>query len=65
MKESKFLSLNWLDLAKAFLVALIVLILQFAQETFIPALNISPEMKVFLITTIGYLVKNFFTKPKE
>lgn len=63
MKSSNFLSLNWLDLGKGFLVALIVLVLNFAQETFIPALNISPEIKVFLITAIGYLVKNFFTKP--
>lgn len=64
MKKSAFMSLNWLDLGKGFLVAFIALLLNFAQEQLIPALNISPEIKLFLITAIGYLVKNFFSKPQ-
>lgn len=61
MKQSNFLSLNWLDLGKAILVAVISLLLNFAQEVFIPSLNISPEIKMFCIAGIGYLIKNFFT----
>lgn len=61
MKQSNFLSLNWLDLGKAILLAVIVIILDFAQKTLIPALDISPEIKLLLVTGIGYLVKNFFT----
>ena len=64
MKKSNFLSLNWLDLGKAILVAAIALFLNFAQEAVIPSLDISPEMKMFAIAGIGYLIKNFFT-PKE
>lgn len=63
MKPSKFLSLNWLDLAKAFLVALLAFLVNFLQETFIPSLNIPTEVKLMLVTTVGYLVKNLFTKP--
>lgn len=65
MKQSKFLSLNWLDLGKGFLVALIAFILNFLQETFIPSLNVSPEVKLMLITAVGYLIKNFFTAEKK
>jgi hypothetical protein len=64
MKTSNFLSLNWLDLGKAILLAAIVIILSFAQETLIPSLNISPETKLLLITGVGYLIKNFFTAKK-
>ena len=63
MKNSNFLSLNWLDLGKGFLMAFIVFALNYLQETFIPSLNLSPEVKLMLITAIGYLLKNFFTKP--
>lgn len=63
MKTSNFLSLNWLDLAKGAIVAVIVFLLNFAQETWIPSLNITPEVKIMLVTLIGYLLKNFFTKP--
>lgn len=67
MKQSKFLSLNWLDLGKGAIVAVIVFLLNFAQETWVPSLNTSHEVKLLLITGIGYLLKNFFTpadKPK-
>jgi hypothetical protein len=61
MKQSNFLSLNWLDLGKGVIVAVIVFLLNFAQETWVPSLNVSPEIKLFIITGIGYLLKNFFT----
>jgi len=63
MKQSNLYRLNWLDLGKGLLVAIIVLVLNFAQETLIPAMEISPKIKLMLITGIGYLIKNFFTKP--
>lgn len=61
MKQSNFLSLNWLDLGKGAIVAVIVFLLNFAQETLVPSLNTSPEVKLLLVTGIGYLLKNFFT----
>lgn len=65
MKKSDFLSLNWLDLGKGVILAVIVFLLNYAQETFIPSLNISPEIKLLLITGVGYLIKNFFTKSES
>lgn len=65
MKQSGFLSLNWLDLGKGAIVAVAVFLINFAQETWIPNLNVSPEVKLLLVTSAGYLLKNFFTpKPK-
>jgi uncharacterized membrane protein len=61
MNNSNFLSLNWLDLGKAVLMVIIVAVLNWLQEAFIPSLNISPEIKVLIVTAIGYLIKNFFT----
>jgi len=61
MKTSNFLSLNWLDLGKAVLMVIIVAVLNWLQETLIPSLNISSEIKVLIVTAIGYLIKNFFT----
>jgi len=61
MKTSNFLSLNWYDLGKAVLMVIIVAVLNWLQETLIPSLNISPEIKVLIVTAIGYLIKNFFT----
>ena len=62
MKASNFLSLNWLDLGKGFLVAFLAFAINFLQETFIPSLNVSPEIKLLIITLLGYLTKNFFTR---
>jgi hypothetical protein len=64
MKQSKFLSLGWRDLARAFLTAFIALVLDFAQTTIVPSLNVSPEIKLMVITALAYLSKNFFT-PKD
>lgn len=64
MKQSNFLSLNWLDLGKAFLVALIAFLLNYIQVSFIPSLDISAEIKTVVLAGLAYIVKNFFTKPK-
>ena len=65
MKTSKFMSLNWLDLGKGFLVGLIAFILDFLIEILVPSLNISPEIKVMVLAALGYIAKNFFTKSDE
>lgn len=59
MKQSNFLSLNWRDLLRAFVVALITFLLDFAENVFLPSLNIPLEVKAL----IAYLLKNAFTKP--
>lgn len=64
MKQSKFLSLNWLDFGKGLLIAILATVFNWLQETFIPSLNVSPEIKVLLVTAIAYLTKNFFTSNK-
>ena len=61
MKTSNFMSLNWLDLGKGFLVGLIAFILDFLIEILVPSLNISPEIKVMVLAALGYIAKNFFT----
>ena len=57
------MQLNWRDIAKGFLVAFIAFALNYAQETLIPSLDISPELKTGLVMLLAYLAKNFFTKP--
>ena len=61
MKQSKFLSLNWRDVLRGFLLALIAFILNWLQETFIPALDVSPEVKTMILAGLAYLAKNLFT----
>ncbi len=58
---SKLFSLNWKDLVKAFVLALIALILNFAIDYIVPNLGISPENKLLIIGVISYLLKNYFT----
>jgi hypothetical protein len=65
MKTSKFLSLNWLDIGKGFLVAFGAFGLNYAQEVLLPQLDLSPEVKTLIYAGLAYLGKNFFTKPKE
>lgn len=60
MERSKFMRLNWRDMWKAFLLAFIAFVLNFLQETFVPSLGISAELKLIIITGLGYLGKNFF-----
>jgi len=64
MKKSKFLSLNWLDLGKGLLMVILVAFFGWLQETFVPALNVSSDIKVLLITAIAYLSKNLFSGSK-
>lgn len=65
MKKSGFLKLNWTDLLKTFVVALLAFLFNFLQETFIPALNISPELKLMALAGLGYITKNFFEGVKN
>ena len=65
MKTSNFLSLNWHDIFKGFLVAFIAFALNYAQVTLIPSLDIPTEIKTLIYAGLAYLSKNFFTKPKE
>lgn len=67
MKQSNFLSLNWRDILRGFLLALIAFFLNWLQVNFIPALDISPEVKTMILAGLAYLAKNLFTaadKPK-
>ena len=61
MKQSNFLSLNWRDVLRGFLLALIAFVLNWLQVTFIPALDISPEVKTMILAGLAYLAKNLFT----
>lgn len=61
MKTSNFLSLNWLDLGKMFLLAFLTFLVNWIQLTFIPALDVSPETRTLISGMFAYLVKNFFT----
>lgn len=65
MKKSGFLKLNWADLLKAFVVGLLAFTFNFLQETFIPALDISPELKMMALAFLGYITKNFFEGVKN
>ena len=65
MKTSKFGLLDWKDLGKGLLVAVLAFLANWAQEIFIPSLNLSPDLKVMLIGGVAYLVKNWLTPQKE
>lgn len=65
MKTSKLFRLDWRDLLKGFLVSFLAFSLNWLQINFIPQLDLSPEIKTFIIAAIAYLSKNFFTKQKE
>jgi hypothetical protein len=65
MKTSKFGLLNWNDLVKGLLVAVLAFLANWAQETLIPSLNLSPDLKAMLIGGVAYLVKNWLTPQKE
>ena len=62
MKTSNFMSLNWLDLGKMLLIAFIAFLLNWLQINFVPALDVSPEIRTLISGGIAYLIKNFFTK---
>lgn len=61
MKTSNFLSLNWLDLGKMFLIAFGAFAINWLQITFIPMLDVSPETRTLISGALAYLGKNFFS----
>jgi len=65
MKTSKFGKLDWNDLLKGLLVAVLAFLANWLQETFIPSLSLSPDLKVMLIGVVAYLAKNLITPQKE
>lgn len=64
MKQSNFLSLNWRDFLRGLLIAVIAFVMDWLQKTLIPTLDLSPELKLMVITGLAYLSKNLFT-PKD
>ena len=68
MKNSDFLSLNWLDIAKGLLMAIltpVVVVIQQSLESGIFVFDWKSIGIASLAGGVAYLVKNFFTKPSE
>ncbi len=68
MKTSNFLSLNWLDIAKGLLMAIltpVVVVIQQSLESGIFVFDWKSIGIASLAGGVAYLVKNFFTKPSE
>lgn len=65
MKQSNFLSLNWRDLSRSALLAVLTALYYWIQETLLPGLNLSPEIKTLISGGLAYLTKNLFTKPDK
>ena len=66
MKNSDFLSLNWLDIAKGLLMAIltpVVVVIQQSLESGIFVFDWKSIGIASLAGGVAYLVKNFFTKP--
>ena len=67
MKKSKFLSLNWLDIGKGLVMAILTPAAVIVQQS-IEAGTFTFDWKVIGLAAVGggfaYLVKNFFT-PSE
>ena len=68
MKNSNFLSLNWLDIGKGLLMAILTPVVVIVQQS-IEAGAFTFDWKSIGLAAVGggfaYLVKNFFTKPVE
>ena len=68
MKTSNFLSLNWLDIAKGLLMAVLTPVIVIIQQS-LEAGVFTLDWKSIGLAAIGggvaYLVKNFFTQSKE
>jgi hypothetical protein len=60
---SNFLSVNFKDTLKAFILAVGTPVLYLVQEK-IPGWNVDPYVKVALAAGVSYLIKNFFTAPE-
>lgn len=63
MNQSNFLSLNWRDALRSFIVAFLTFLAYYIQDTLIPELNYPDEVKAMISGAIGYLIKNLLTKP--
>jgi hypothetical protein len=68
MNKSNFLSLNWLDIAKGLVMAVLTPIVTVIGQS-IEAGNFTYDWKTIGLSAaaggFAYLVKNFFTKPTE
>ena len=64
MKQSKFLSLNWRDFLRGWIMAIGTPLLYFLQEM-IPGFDIHPMYKIAISASVTYLLKNFFTKSES
>lgn len=66
MKDSNFLSLGWLDIAKGLVVAILTPVFVIVQQSLDAGVLVF-EWKSILMAAIagalGYLTKNFFTAP--
>lgn len=63
MKQSKFLSLNWRDTLRSALVAVLTALYYWLQDTFLPGLDLDPQIKALISAALAYFTKNLFTKP--
>ena len=68
MKNSNFLSLNWRDIAKGLLMAILTPVVVVIQQSLESGIFVFDWKSIGLASLSGgvaYLVKNFFTKPSE
>ncbi len=65
MKQSKLFTVNLRDLLHALLMSIIGVIILWAQEVFIPSLQIPIEVKTMILLSLSYLSKKFFQKSHE
>jgi len=66
MKDSNFFSLNWRDIAKGLLMAVLTPAVVVVQQSLEAGVFVSDWKSIGLASIAGgvaYLVKNFFTKP--
>lgn len=64
MKKSAFLSINWADALKAFVVAALAFVFNYIQTEFLPGLQMDPQIKILIAAGLAYLTKQFFTDGK-
>ena len=68
MKDSNFFSLNWRDIAKGLLMAILTPVVVIVQQSLEAGVFTTDWKSLGLASLAGgvaYLVKNFFTKPSE
>ena len=64
MKQSKFLSLNWRDFLRGWIMAIGTPLLYLLQEM-IPGFDINSIYRIAISASVTYLLKNFFTKSES